>query len=250
MKNRNPSAAMKTSMTAVLFILCLNIVTGQADSSLKISRLAKDFYIYTTYNYYKGNRISANGMYVITNEGVVLFDSPWDTTRFQPLLDSIKAKHNKNVVLCIATHFHEDRAGGLEYYDRQGISTYTTVKTSELGKKIKAKQARTLISADTTFSVGQYSFETYYPGPGHTNDNIVIWFKKERILYGGCLIKSIEDSSLGNLADANVSEYAHSLRNVMGKCREPRYIIPGHNDWKSRNAIKHTLLMAEKLAQP
>lgn len=33
-----------------------------------------------------------------------MFDTPWDTTQFQPLLDSIKFKHNMNVLMCIATH--------------------------------------------------------------------------------------------------------------------------------------------------
>lgn len=55
-------------------------------------------------------------MYLVAKDGVVLFDTPWDTTQFQPLLDSIKLKHDKNVIICIATHAHEDRTGGLEYY--------------------------------------------------------------------------------------------------------------------------------------
>ena len=38
--------------------------------------------------------------------------------------------------------------------------------------------------------MGQHAFQTYYGGQGHTPDNIVIWFDKEKILYGGCLVKS------------------------------------------------------------
>jgi metallo-beta-lactamase class B len=133
-------------------------------------------------------------MYLVTNNGVVMFDTPWDTTQFQPLLDSIENKHNKMVVLCIATHFHEDRTGGLDYYSQRGIKTYTTKKTDELSKERGMKRAEFLIEHDSTFTMGQYSFQTYFPGPGHTTDNIVVWFEKEKILYGGCLIKSADDN--------------------------------------------------------
>lgn len=236
--------------TTIICFFSLGKIFGQhSDSSLKISHLTDDFYVFTTYNYYKGNRIPANGMYLFTDKGVVLFDCPWDTTQFQPLLDSIKIRHNKSVVLCIATHFHEDRTGGLEYYKQQGIKTYTTRQTDELSRKRGMKRAEFLINSDTVFTIGQYSFQTYFPGKGHAPDNIVIWFEKEKVLYGGCLIKSVEDSNLGNLSDASVKDYAATIKNVQEKCKNPKYIITGHNDWTDTKSLKHTLKMAQQLKQ-
>jgi len=224
-----------------------NIFGQSTNSNLKISHLTGDFYIYTTFNSYKGNLVPANGMYVVTQNGVVMFDTPWDTTQFQPLLDSIKLKHNKNVILCIATHWHSDKTAGLEYYRQQGIKTYTTFLTDELSKKNNKKRAEFLMAKDTVFNVGQYSFETYYPGQGHTADNIVIWFKKEKILYGGCLIKGADDEDLGYLGDANVTEYASTLKKVQKKCRKPNFIIIAHSDWKNINSLRHSLMMAKEL---
>jgi metallo-beta-lactamase class B len=40
-------------------------------------------------------------MYLVTKDAVILLDAPWDTTPFQPLLDGIELKHNKNVVIPI-----------------------------------------------------------------------------------------------------------------------------------------------------
>lgn len=221
--------------------------TQQPVGNLEISPLTGDFYVFTTYNFYNGNRIPANGMYVLTEKGAVLFDTPWDTTQFQPLLDSIRKRHNKNVVMCFATHFHEDRTGGLEYYKQQGIKTYTTRRTDELSKLNGKNRAEFLMEKDTVFSFGQYSFQVYYPGHGHAPDNIVIWFEKEKILYGGCLIKSIVDGTLGNLSDANLQEYAGTVQNVLQKCRNPKFVIPGHNDWTSTRSLDHTLRMAQQL---
>jgi metallo-beta-lactamase class B len=241
---------MRTIIPTLIFLLLTTNIPAQVtDSNLKISHLTGDFYVFTTFNLYKGSRIPANGMYLVTDKGVILFDTPWDTTQFQPLLDSIKVKHNKNVILSFATHFHEDRTGGLEYYKQQGIKTYTTKQTDELSKERGKKRAEFLIDKDTVFTVGQYSFQTYYPGHGHAPDNIIIWFEKEKILYGGCLIKSTDDTDLGNLSDANVNDYATTIKNVQGKCKKPKHIIPGHGSWASTRSLQHTLEMAEQLHQ-
>lgn len=239
---------MRTFILTIASVFFLTNVFGQiTDSNLQITRLTGDFYIYTTYNLYKGNKIPANGMYLVTAEGVVLFDTPWDTTQFQQLLDSIKFKHNKNVAICIPTHFHDDRTAGLEYYRQQGIKTFTTVLTDDLSKKTNKKRAEFLMTKDTVFKIGQYTFETYYPGQGHTPDNIIIWFKKQRILYGACLIKSVEDDDLGYLGDANKMEYATTIKNVEKKCHQPKYVIVGHGDWTNVKSLGHTLIMAEQL---
>lgn len=239
---------MQTIIMTVAFIFSLNNIFGQAENvKLKISHLTGDFYIYTTYNTYQESKVPANGMYLITNNGVVMFDTPWDTTQFQPLLDSIKLKHNKTVVMSFATHWHSDKTAGLEYYRQQGIKTYTTVLTDELSKKNEKKRAQFLMATDTVFKIGQYSFETYFPGQGHTEDNIVIWFKKEKILYGGCLIKGADAEDLGYLDDGNVTAYAATLKKVQQKCRKSKYIIIAHSDWKNTNSLKHSLMMAKKL---
>jgi len=235
---------MRTITTLLIFLLSITNNFGQTKyRSLQISNLTGDFYVFTSYNFYKGTPMPANGMYLVTNNGVVMFDSPWDTTQFQPLLDSIKSRHNKTVVLCIATHFHDDKTAGLEYYRKKGIKTYTTNQTDELSKT----RAEFLIKNDTVIAVGQYSFQTYFPGAGHTADNIVLWFEKEQILYGGCLIKSTEDDDLGYLGDASIKDYATSIKNVQKKCKNLKFIVVGHGDWQSTKSLEHTLMMAKAL---
>lgn len=235
----------------ITFTFSLTNAFGQREEpKLKISHLTGDFYIYTTYNTYEGSQIPANGMYLLTNnDGVVLFDTPWDTTQFQPLLDSIKLKHNKKVTLCIGTHWHSDRTEGLEYYKRHDIKTYTTLLTDKLSKENHQKRAEFLMTKDTIFHIGQYSFEVYYPGEGHTVDNIIIWFNKEKILYGGCLIKGADAENLGFLGDANVTEYESTLKKVQKKCPKPKFIIVSHHDWNNVNSLKHSIKLARKLKQ-
>ncbi len=217
-----------------------------ATPRLLITHLTGDFYIYTTCGSYQGNPVPSNSMYMVTSKGVVLFDTPWDSTQFQPLLDSIRIKHNKNVVLCISTHFHEDRTAGLEYYRQKGIKTYTTYRTDEISKARNQKRAEFLIYKDSIFTIGQHVFQTYYAGQGHSPDNIVIWFDKEKILYGGCLVKSTEAEDLGNLSDANVKAWAVTIKKIQDKFRNPNYIIPGHLDWQSKESLTHTLNLIQQ----
>lgn len=233
---------MRKLASIILFLALLSNSFAQSKNSpLQISHLSGDFYVYKTFHDYKGTLISANALYLVTNKGVVLFDAPWDQTQFQPLLETIKKRHNKDVIMCFATHSHDDRAGGLGFYRQKGIKTYTIKATDEILKEKNEKSAEFVIPNDTTFTVGQHSFQVYYPGKGHASDNIVVWFGKEKVLYGGCFIKSAEAKDLGYLGDADVKEWEKSIKKVQCKFKDPKYIITGHDDWKNPTSLKHTL---------
>lgn len=230
------------TIAIVLFTAISATLLGQSMAGrLEISHLAGDFYVFTTYRFLGGKPFPSNGMYLITDAGAVMIDTPWDTTQFQPLLDSIRTRHNKEVVLCIATHSHDDRIGGLEFYRRKGIKTYTTRKTDSLSRIKQEKRAEFMIENDTLFTVGQYSFETFFAGAGHTVDNIVMWFPKDRILYGGCLVKSTEATGLGNVADADLQAWPKTIMNIQRKFGKPAWVIPGHQGWADNRALEHTL---------
>lgn len=238
---------MRKAIAVLLFFAALSSSFGQTKNSpLQISHLIGDFYIYKTFNNYKGNLISANAMYLVTDKGVVLFDAPWDKSQFQPLLDSIKLKHNKEVIMCFATHSHDDRAGGLGFFRHKGIKTYTIKLTDQILKDKNEKRAKFVIPNDTVFNAGKYKFEVYYPGKGHAPDNIVVWFEKEKILYGGCFVKSADAKDLGYLAEADVNEWEKSIKKVQTKFKNPKYIISGHEDWTDIESLNHTLKLVKE----
>lgn len=242
---------MRKLASIILFlVIVLNSFGQSKNSPLQISHLTGDFYVYRTFSEYKGNKISANALYLVTNKGVVLFDAPWDKSQFQPLLDSIKAKHHKEVVMLFATHSHDDRAGGFEFYKKKGIKTYSIKLTDDILKKEKKARAEFIIPNDKTFTVGQHTFEVYYPGKGHATDNVVVWFVKEKVLYGACFIKTADAEDLGYLGDSDVKEWKQSIVKVKTKFKNPKYIIPGHEGWTNIESLNHTAkLVDEYLAQ-
>lgn len=236
------TTAFRHIILTILTFLELTVYAQKKTSeNLKISHLIGDYYIFTTYKPINGNPFPSNGMYCLTDKGVVLFDTPWDTTQFQTLLDSIANRHNNKVVACIATHFHDDRTAGLEYYKSKSVKTYSSKQTFDLCKQHNEKQAEFYFTNDTTFNFGNHSFQTYYAGEGHTKDNIVVWFNDAKILYGGCLVKSTDNNGLGNIADANLNEWSATIKNLMKKYPKPTYLISGHFGWASNEGLHHTL---------
>lgn len=209
--------------------------------------MVPNVYVYTTYqNLDDGQPYPANGLYVVTDAGVVLLDTPWDTTQCLPLLDSIATRHGKRVVMSISTHSHKDRTGSIDFLKRQGVKTYSTYHTHDLCVKNGSPQAEYLFRGDTVFTVGKHTFEVFYPGQGHTADNIVVWLREQRILYGGCFIKSTQATDMGYVDEGNLAAWPVSIRAVQNKFPEPQFIIPGHLAWKSKRALAHTLHLLKK----
>lgn len=239
---------MKTTITTIIiYLFSLTFVFGQTENNeLKISHLTGEFYIFTTYKMFGTKKQSANGMYLVTDSGVVLFDSPWDTSPFQPLIDSIKVKHNKKVVINIATHSHEDRTSGIDFYRKNGVKTFTTKLTDEISIENERPRAEFLMKKDTIFTVGKYKFQTYFAGEGHTKDNIVIWFDNEKILYGGCLVKSIVAKDLEYVGEANIKEWSKTIKKIQKKFKNPKFIITGHHNWESTKTLQHTLKLIKQ----
>lgn len=240
---------MKMRFCIIALIILFPVLAGaqSGNTKLKFGKVNNNIFTYTTYQLFSGSPFPSNSAYLVTDAGVVLFDTPWDETQFQPLLDSIEKKHNKKVVMCIATHFHGDSSAGLEYYRNKGIATYTSKFTKELSVKSGDKLAEHTFEKDTVFTVGGYKFETFYPGEGHSPDNIVIWVPKDKFLFAGCFLKSTENDNLGNLSDANVDAWDESLLKLMERYPTPDYIETGHfkgsKGWK---AVKHTLKLVRK----
>jgi metallo-beta-lactamase class B len=235
---------MKHLFLGIIFLFNFNLL-GQI-GVLEITHLTGNFYIYTTYKDLKGKPFPANGMYLITDSGAVIIDTPWDTSQFQPLLDSIELKHHTKAILCISTHSHEDRTAGLNYYKSQGIKTFTSYETFKLCKLNKEKSSEFYFVSDTTFTLGAYNFETFYPGAGHTNDNIVLGFPSDGIIYGGCFVKSTEAIDLGFVGDANISAWAASMIKLKNKFPKPQFVIPGHQCWENTNSLDHTLNLIDQ----
>jgi len=71
----------------------------------------------------------------------------------------------------------------------------------------------------------------------------------DRILFGGCLVKSASSTDLGNVTDAKLADWRVTMEAVLTAYPSPRLVIPGHGDPGDRRLLQHTLDLA-LAAQP
>jgi metallo-beta-lactamase class B len=236
---------MKKAVFSVVILVSLffsiSLLESKEHIPLYIRQLTDSTYIFITFQDVNGTPYPSNGMYLITDEGIVMFDTPWDTNQVKPLLDSIQAKHNQKVKFCISTHSHSDRTAGLEILKQNGVKTFTSLKTDSISILDKEKRAEFHFLNDTTFAVGNLKIETYYPGAGHSKDNLVLWIPSLKMLYGGCLIKSTVAFNMGNTDGADIDSWINVINKLISKYPNAEYVVPGHFKYGNFSTLQHTL---------
>ncbi|QKZ12643.1 subclass B1 metallo-beta-lactamase [Spirosoma sp. KUDC1026] len=235
------------------FLSCI-LVQAQAVKKppLKVTPLNDQVYVHTTYGVYKNTATPSNGLIVRTNAGVLLVDTGWDTKddtdNTRQLIQWVVDSLHQPIRLCIVTHAHDDRVGGISELKKAGIRVISTPLTAQKSVKEGYESPNAILPADTTFKVGDEPVRCYFPGEGHTSDNIVVWLPKQQILHGGCLVKSVGAFGMGNVSEANLNEWGNSVRNVLKQFGTAKIVVPGHEEWGDTKALEHTLQLLEKHA--
>lgn len=240
-------------MKRLLFIFCLFISSvafaQKPVPKISITHLTKNFYVCTSYGYpdAESPAYPANSLFAVTDKGIVLVNSPWGDEQTQQLIDSVKKRFNKKIIFCIATHFHDDCLGGFDVLKKQGAKTYSSKQTYTLAKKENNELPQYTFTRDTTFNIAGVTLQAYYPGAGHTRDNIVVWVPQDKILFGGCLVKSLEADTKGFTGDADLKQWPLTIKKVARRYTNARYVIPGHLGWQGGlKQLDHTLQILDQ----
>ncbi len=245
---------MRTLLFALALLLSGSFTQAQSPQKprLTVTPIGEGVYVHVSYGIYQKTAIPANGLLIMTREGVVMVDTAWDTKadtdNTRQLLRYIADSLRQPVRLCIVTHAHEDRVGGISELHKAGVRVVSTPLTAQKSVQLGYESPEGILPADTTFTIGQVPIRCYFPGEGHTRDNIVVWLPQQRILHGGCLVKSVAVFGMGNLADANMTEWATSIRRLMTKFGNAAIVVPGHEDLSDTKALEHTLQLLAKYA--
>jgi len=242
---------MNRKILAVTIALIISFTSYAQSDSAKITftRLTNNVYVFTSNIMLSSGPFPCNGLYIPTKEGIVLIDMPSYNWLTKQLIDSLTKKYHQKIILSISTHFHSDRTGGITALKQAGVKTYSSLQTLQACIKSGDQQARYYFTKDTVFTLGGVTLQTYYPGPGHTSDNIVVWLPQQKILFGGCFVKSTDTDDIGNVADANVAAWPASIKKVMAAYKDARFVIPGHQGWSNINSLQHTLDILAKQHQ-
>lgn len=221
---------------------------GQQKSALKIRKISKNLYLHTSFQHITNyGLVPANGVVLVTDEKhAYIIDTPWDNNDTQALVHWIK-NQGFTVKGSISTHFHQDTAGGIAYLNQHSIPTFASAKTNNLLKQNKKALATNELHLPLT-NLANEQIEVFYPGAGHSRDNIVVWLPKQKLLFAGCLVKSLSSKTLGNTADADLAQWPNSIENIIQRYPAIKQLVPGHGLIGNNQLLTHTtkLLAAHK----
>lgn len=245
--NKNTSI-IKIILQILLLQPCVNLVNSQTPE-IKITQLTDNVYQHISYKKVeKFGIVGASGLVVIEGNNAYIIDTPWSKEDTVSLLGWIRTK-GFTVKSSISTHFHEDAAGGVPFLNDLSIKTYATSLTNKLLKAEGLEKANNEIS-DDNFVLVDGLIEVYYPGPGHTQDNIVIWLPKQKILFGGCLVKSLNNQSMGYTGDASIKDWPLSIQNLINKYPIVEVVVPGHGGVGDIRLLEHTKQLVLSVKAP
>ncbi len=213
---------------------------------IEISKVTDTVWLHTTYEKYNGVRFSSNGLIILTSEGLVLIDTPWNNEQAKELINLSTDIFQKDFVMAFITHAHMDRIGGIDILIENDVEVISTSLTAQIAEMNGYKKPKANLDHDPIIQVGEKNIEVYYPGEGHSKDNIVIWLAEDKILFGGCLVKSLNSNGLGSTVDANIEAWPASISNVMIKYSDAEHVIPGHGKWGDKELLQHTLELLNK----
>ena len=204
--------------------------------------------MHKSYSHVKGwGIVSANGLVVVDKRNAFIIDTPWSEQDTRQLTDWIRSK-NYNLLGSVSTHSHEDRTAGITWLNEQAIATYASAQTNQLLAAANREQAsHSILGQQAKLANGMV--EIYYPGAGHTQDNIVVWLPKSKVLFGGCFIRSLQSKGLGYTGEADVTQWPKSMENVIAQYPAAKIIVPGHGKAGTVELLTHTHSLAEKAAK-
>ncbi|HEY9061116.1 MAG TPA: subclass B1 metallo-beta-lactamase [Pseudobacteroides sp.] len=221
--------------------------SGSDDSNyVELTKINDYIWVHTTYANYNGSRTPSNGVIAVSSKGLVLVDTPWNNPQTKELIKFSKSVFKKDIVLAIITHAHEDRIGGIDTLIENKVDVRSTSLTVKEAEKNGFKKPVPELDSEPKITFGNINIEVFYPGEGHTVDNITVWFQQYKVLFGGCLIKSLDASDIGNIADVNVKRWPDSVKKVLEKYADAEVVIPGHGKWGSLDLLNHTLELVSK----
>jgi metallo-beta-lactamase class B len=228
------SVVMRASVMLRASTLLVGALAAGCAHDVEFKSLAPGVWLHVTAD----RDIPANGLLVEGTSSSILVDSGWNDAHAKRLFD-FAARRHKPVSDVIVTHSHGDRIGGAAYALGRGARVHASPQTIAHAESNHLPVPNAPLSSPATITASGATVETFFPGRGHSDDNIVVWVPAARILFGGCFLKSNVATDLGNVADADIGAWPASLAAVRARYPNPAIVVPGHG-FPGGDPIAHT----------
>lgn len=217
-------------------------IISYKSETLKIKQLSENSFVHISYLQTDSfGKVSCNG-YIYMNKGEALvFDTPSDYETTAELLQWLENTMKQKVKGLVVNHFHIDAIGGITEFHKKNIPTYGNKKTAVLVDKDEDRPKETF-DERLVLKVGDKEVVNRYFGEAHTADNIVSYIPDEELIYGGCMVKTI-DAGKGNLEDANEQEWGMTIKKIKDAYPNLKTVIPGHGRYGGMELLDYTITL-------
>ena len=151
----------------------------------------------------------SNAGFVVTNDGVVVFDSLGTPSLAHKLIQKIKGITKQPIKKVVVSHFHADHIYGLQVFEDFGaeiIAPYGAQKyiNSDVAKeRLEERQFSldpwvnenthlvlpdTTVEKSTHFTMGGLTFTINYMGKAHSDGDLTMLVEPDKVLFSGDII--------------------------------------------------------------
>ncbi|MCO5100519.1 MAG: MBL fold metallo-hydrolase [Burkholderiaceae bacterium] len=187
---------------------------------------------------------NSNAGFVVTDDGVVVFDALGTPALGAALLERIRQITRQPVRRVVVSHYHSDHFYGLQALKEAGAEVWAHravrdyLATDAPGKRLAERreslapwvtdEARIvapdrLVDGETVFHLGGLTFRLLPAGPAHTAEDLMMLVEEEGVLFAGDLIFAGRVPFVG---DADPSAWLAALDKL--SAQRPRVVVTGH----------------------
>jgi metallo-beta-lactamase class B len=242
------TSPMRPTVFFILLILSsCNVFSHDNSKRIKVSeeieliRISDNAYVHVSVSTIPPyGKVSSNGLIFINRDEAYLFDTPVTDSLTRTLVMWLIQHMRLRIVGFVPNHWHADCMGGLGYLKSQNVKSYANQMTIDIAglKKLPIPDYGFMDSLN--LKLGDKSIGCYYLGGAHSTDNIVVWVPSERILFAGCMIKSLDSTNFGNITDGDLKAYPITIDKISAKFSMAKYVIPGHGLFGGIDLVSHT----------
>lgn len=204
----------------------------------------------------------SNAGFVVTAEGVVVFDALGTPALGKRFSDLIANTTKQPVRRVIVSHYHSDHFYGLQAFQRSGVEVWAhdavrdyLATEAPATRLTERKQSLSpwvndatrivapdrFVGEDTAFKMGGLTFHVMHAGPAHTAEDLMMMVEEDGVLFVGDLMFT---GRIPFVADADVSAWIKAIDRVLGF--KPRIVVGGHGP-ESTNAVADLALTRDYL---
>lgn len=209
----------------------------------------------------------SNAGFVITDEGVVVFDALGTPSLAWKLRQQIRTLTDKPVVKVIISHYHADHIYGIQVFQDEGAEIiapkgayeYLDLPVAEerlderrfslepwVNENTRLVVPDKMIDQPMSFSLGGIDFELSYLGSAHSTGDLVMYVKQDATLYSGDIIF---EGRVPYVGDADTKHWLTTLERL--ETGQLKALVPGHGPAakKPQEAVSMTRRYLAKLRE-